>query len=99
MTTRRFELTPQRQKVSRLRTESPGRPVRRLIIRVLRGDASRHLDGMMDFFLRLPSLKMGWDQSHVDGNGKGCKLMCVVMGLDGKFLVLGWDGIIIVNFY
>ena len=37
---------------------------------------------------------MGWDQSPVDGNGMGWKLMCVVMGWNGKFLmlVLGWDG-------
>ena len=33
---------------------------------------------------------MGWDQSLVDGNAMGCKLLCV-MGWDGKFLVLRWD--------
>ena len=37
----------------------------------------------------------GWDQSPVDGNGMGWKLLCVVRGWDGmvwygKLLVLGW---------
>ena len=57
---------------------------------------SCHLDGMVEppqaeFFLGLPSLSMGWDQSPVDGNGMGWKLICVVMGWDGKFMVLGWE--------
>ena len=30
--------------------------------------------------LGLPLLSMGWDQSPVDGNGVGRKLLCVVMG-------------------
>ena len=47
---------------------------------------------------RFLSLSMGWDQSPVDGNEMGWKLRCVVMGWDGKFLVLvlGWDGKILV---
>ena len=31
---------------------------------------------------------MGWDQSPVDGNGMGWKLMGMGMGWDG----MGWDG-------
>ena len=35
-----------------------------------------------DFFGGLTSLLMGWDQSSVDGNGMGWKLLCVVTGWD-----------------
>ena len=59
---------------------------------------SRHLDGMVeksppqaDFFMELPSLLTGWDQSSADGDGMGWKLLCVMMGWDDTFLVLGWD--------
>ena len=54
----------------------------------------RHLNGMIekspphDFLGGLPLLEMGWDQSPVDGNGMGWKLLCVVRGWDG----MGWDG-------
>ena len=40
----------------------------------------------------VPSFSMGWDISPVDGNGMGLKLLCVMVGWDGKFLVLGRDG-------
>ena len=60
--------------------------------RALHGDAVATWMVWYKFLLGLPSLSMGWDQSPVDHNGMGWKLLCVMMERDGKFMVLGWDG-------
>ena len=61
-----------------------GNPVAEFLryISTKKDEIRTHLDGMVDkswVFGGLPSFLMGWDQSPVDGNGMGWKLMCVVM--------------------